>query len=263
VCADERMDDEQVRRELGAICERTIQRAARQSAIDWTQLSPGSQLADDDQRSEPFYVSHAAVDGIVVATESMHAVATLLVGGITYASMPFIAARVAIESAANVVWMLSPESSAERIRRFIVLTRLDLVDVRKMAREFQLDLDQAMQQQLANLEQLAAPIIGDIKVKLNSAADTSSTARVRIASQLLGAESDCLLAWMVGSGFAHGRPWASDMMLRTVDVRDAESVQRVVGSLPAVLWVMTWADAMLTRALQLFNERGAVQPDAS
>jgi hypothetical protein len=89
--------------------------------------------------------------------------------------------------------------------------------------------------------------------------------RPRAAARLLGEESDCLLAWLVGSGFVHGRPYASDMLLSSLEVgvKEGITIQRVMGSVDDFLWAMSCADMMLSRALQLYHTRGAARPDAS
>jgi hypothetical protein len=71
--------------------------------------------------------------------------------------------------------------------------------------------------------------------------------------------------WLVGSGFVHGRPYASDMLLSSLEVgvKEGITIQRVMGSVDDILWAMSCADMMLSRALQLYHTRGAARPDAS
>jgi hypothetical protein len=48
-----------------------------------------------------------------------------------------------------------------------------------------------------------------------------------------------------------------------VGVKEGITIQRVMGSVDDILWAMSCADMMLSRALQLYHTRGAARPDAS
>jgi hypothetical protein len=158
--------------------------------------------------------------------------------------------------------MLSPASRAERIRRCLVLARLDVEDVHRVVKPASV---QQKDDVLAQIDAITKRANGDVAQKLDTRTDTASTARVRGAARLLGEESDCLLAWLVGSGFVQGRPYASDMLLSSVEVgvKEGIAIQRVMGSVDGILWAMSCADMMLSRALQLYHTRGAARPDAS
>jgi hypothetical protein len=74
----------------------------------------------------------------------------------------------------------------------------------------------------------------------------------------LGALLTRLVGWL---WFVHGRPYASDMLLSSVEVGVKEDIamQRVMGSVGGILWAMSCADMMLSRALQLYHTRGAAR----
>jgi hypothetical protein len=40
-------------------------------------------------------------------------------------------------------------------------------------------------------------------------------------------------------------------------------IQRVMGSVDGILWAMSCADTMLSRALQLYHMRGSARPDTN
>jgi hypothetical protein len=77
--------------------------------------------------------------------------------------------------------------------------------------------------------------------------------------------ASCAGLGLHGSGFVHGRPYASDMLLSSLEfgVKEGITIQRVMGSVDDILWAMSCADMMLSRALQLYHTRGAARPDAS
>jgi hypothetical protein len=117
---------------------------------------------------------------------------------------------------------------------------------------------------LAKIDAIAKRANGDVAQKLDTRTQRPLPP-ARAAARLLGEESDCLLAWLVGSGFVHGRPYASDMLLSSLEVgvKEGITIQRVMGSVDDILWAMSCADMMLSRALQLYHTRGAARPDAS
>jgi hypothetical protein len=96
-----------------------------------------------------------------------------------------------------------------------VLARLDVEDVYRVVKPASV---QQKDDVLGQIDAIAKRANGDVAQKLDTRADAASTARVHEVARLLGEDSDCLLAWLVGSGFVHGRPYASDMLLSSVEV---------------------------------------------
>jgi hypothetical protein len=200
--------DEHTKRLLHSICSRTLKRSERQSETDWTRLSANCQLVDDDHLNSPFQVSTTAAGGIAVATESQHGVAIQLLSSLTYSTVPFILAKVTIESAANVVWMLSPASSVERARRCLVITRLEVSDAYKLVKPIGLHPPDEL---LAQIGEIARRAHGDVAQKLDDRAHTTSTARVREAARFLGkSPTACSPGWSARILRTADRPNSSD-----------------------------------------------------
>jgi hypothetical protein len=85
-------------------------------------VQANSSIAADDRLTNPHQVSHAAVHGITGALDHLHSLRMLIQeASALHAYAPFTLCRAAIEGGAIAVWVLSPSSRDERIRRRLVL----------------------------------------------------------------------------------------------------------------------------------------------
>ncbi|MFD8781300.1 hypothetical protein [Kitasatospora sp. NPDC059599] len=96
-------------------------------------VPPGSSLAGDDARTDPYQVSHSAQHAIQAAVDHLHCLRssltqyedtermTLLL--YSYGSSTLL--RGALENSARAVWLLAPTSRYERIRRRLALQNDD------------------------------------------------------------------------------------------------------------------------------------------
>jgi hypothetical protein len=110
-----------LRRSLGAV-EAWLMRGDRS---DWAATMPGSPLAGDDKKADPFHVSHAVASAIRVSVEHADALRRLIEGCQTCnpeqinfgLNSYYSLLRGALENAARAVWLLAPDSRSERILR--------------------------------------------------------------------------------------------------------------------------------------------------
>ena len=193
----------------------------------------------------------------------MHGIKSLVQdASVLHRGVPLVLARVAIESAANAAWILSPSNRIERVRRTLILRLIDLADSDTAISETDLVPKRTVEERRGQINDLAAAAeVGP----LTNPRSSTATARVRELAEHLDNNLSTLLVWRVGSGFAHGRPWASIAMLPA----DADAVptaddgvirQRTIGSFQAVLWAAGAADLAIAHALDLFKRRGAIRP---
>lgn len=258
------LTDEQVQYYLRLLFARVDARVERTQNPDWLALEPGSALVGDDRATKPYQTSHAVSQGISAAIEALHALKSLLAdASILHPATPFVLARVAIEAAANAAWILTPTGRPERVRRRLVLATLDVEDGEKAATEVGLTPPRSQAERLAEIQELATRANGGSRPNLGKG--RGATGRIRDVDADVSS-APILFWWMVGSGFAHGRPWASISLLRAtdqVDLGDGVLRRRPVSSLDRVLIAAGAADFVTTHALELFKLRGAADPDAS
>lgn len=260
------LSDDQIQYYLRLIFARNDARVARLNQADWVDLTPRSALVGDDRATQPYQLSHAVCSGIADAVEQLHALSTLLRDANTlHPSAPLVLARCAIESASNAAWMLTPRSRAERVRRRMVLHVLDIEDSAKATTEAELEPPRTKAERLMQAQQIADAAHGGTATNLKDQGSRTATSRIRQVALDVDSDFSILLAWMVGSGFAHGRPWASLSMLEAVqqiELGDGVLLRRSTGTLQGVVWSAGAADLVITHALSLFTKRGATRPDA-
>ena len=203
------LSDDQIQYYLRLIFARNDARVARLNQADWVDLTPRSALVGDDRATQPYQLSHAVCSGIADAVEQLHALSTLLRDANTlHPSAPLVLARCAIESASNAAWMLTPRSRAERVRRRMVLHVLDIEDSAKATTEAELEPPRTKAERLMQAQQIADAAHGGTATNLKDQGSRTATSRIRQVALDVDSDFSILLAWMVGSGFAHGRPWA-------------------------------------------------------
>lgn len=260
------LSDDQTQYYLRLIFARNDARVTRLNQADWVDLTPRSALVGDDRATQPYQLSHAVCSGIADAVEQLHAVSTLLRDANTlHPSAPLVLARCAIESASNAAWMLTPRSRPEMVRRRMVLHVLDIEDSAKATTEAQLEPPRTKAERLLQAQQIADAAHGDTATNLKDQGSRTATSRIRQVALDVDSNFSILLAWMVGSGFAHGRPWASLSMLEAVqqiELGDGVLLRRSTGTLQGVVWAAGAADLVITHALSLFTKHGATRPDA-
>ncbi|MET8630280.1 hypothetical protein ABZW30_42350 [Kitasatospora sp. NPDC004669] len=96
-------------------------------------VPPGSSLAGDDAKTDPYQVSHAAQHAIQTAVDHLHCLRSSLVqhentGQMTlllHSYGSFTLLRGALENSARAVWLLAPAGRYERIRRRLALQNAD------------------------------------------------------------------------------------------------------------------------------------------
>jgi hypothetical protein len=218
-------------------------------------IEPGSSLAGDDARTAPYQLSHAVTHLVSVAVEQLHALKTLmLTAGTMHNHAPFTLARSAIEVSATGMWMLSPPSRATRVRRCMTHAAQDAKDGTTMAEEAGVPIPTELSRRLAEMEALAAQASGK-PVRLPYLKMTKVVEEV----DGLGLSAMGVLdAWRVGSGFAHGRPWASLGLLEREVFPSREpgvSILQLTNRPQTVLWITTAAYDLIRQILRLFEER--------
>lgn len=174
----------------------------RMASPDGFDVDPGSELAADDVASSPYQVSHAARSCLAAAVDHLHASKVLAHdSGLLHLAAPATLARGTIETASTGLWILSPDSRQERVRRTLMWHAQNIHD------HFRSGLapkSSTKSERLARLE-----VVAD-RFGLSAKSYKSADSLTQIL-QTVEAEhpdlSSLLMSWRICSGFAHGRPW--------------------------------------------------------
>jgi hypothetical protein len=223
-------------------------------------VQTGSQLAGDARKSSQHQVGHAAWNGITHAVDQLHALKTLIAGArVVHTYAPYSLLRSATENAATAVWLLAPAQRTERLTRCLRLARHEAWESSEVAKLLPPKVIQGKRSAKERIDE-----IRDLAATLGLNVDTICSkvyyeGVVKQAGEAtnLGADLSALL-WRLGSGFDHGRYWASFGFLpykaTASDVSDVLNV-RLSTTADQVLMVAQVPFLFTAKALQLFEDR--------
>ncbi|WP_416958166.1 hypothetical protein ACNKF0_10515 [Nocardioides sp. T5] len=197
--------------------------------------SAGSPLAGDDRLSAPYQVSHAVTQCLMAAIDHAQAVRSLVVTHQElHTAAPGSLARGLVENAATAFWILHPASRRERV-----------LHAMQWYAQNARDRDRFQHALGAVVEQQGDPV-GRLVALAEAAGESDAqwlrrgyrpSEPVEYAQKHAGARA-AMVSWQLGSGFAHGRPWA---------FLGALEQERLPGVAPGVLDVRVTSN--LARAL--------------
>ncbi|MGW7069395.1 hypothetical protein ACWGII_14435 [Streptomyces sp. NPDC054855] len=232
-------------------------------------VAPGSALAGDDFKTDPYQVSHTAWLALTVAVDHLHCFRRTLVGDAAkgthtpitmHTHGQFSLLRGAFENSARAVWMLGPPTRLTRVQRRLSLQASDHRHSNHM-----LDLLQSQQprstdvrmQRLTDLIIAAGTAPADAKKALGN---PSPTAIVREAGSLAAMGTDqAEVIWSSCSALAHGDTYGTLGFLDgTVVEKQGKLSLMQISSSPLFLRQATDRTvAMMQRGFALFKERAA------
>jgi len=246
----------------------TLDRGAMLATIDaWVSLmsqptpevEPGSSLYGDARKSPSLQVAHAAWNGISHSVDHLHALQALMLDAqILNIYAPFTLVRSAMENAATAVWLLEPPQRPERLRRCLKLARHEAWEsgqVHKLLPAVALKGIRSAQQRLDEIRALAVQLHLDPD---EIAGQFSYERVIRTVGEATGVGGDLsVLMWRFGSGFAHGRYWASFSLLQREEFAGQDGVVniRLTNDVDKVLSFAGFPFAFTNRALQLYEQR--------
>ncbi|MFS0713429.1 hypothetical protein ABC195_06065 [Microbacterium sp. 2P01SA-2] len=252
-----RHDDDEIRAkwlEYAAAVDRLAERIRDPNDFG---VLPGSSLAEDDKRLHPFELSQAVRHLINAAVDQLHGVKTLVVVARTeHLAVGFTLARAAIENTATALWMLGPPRRDERFERVL----------RWHVRNYQ-DED-------GTVGHLVGDAARDNIQTVLSVADSLGLEReqvargYRITTPIDGAKPftnmDVRFEWSVASGFAHGRPWAYQGLLKRtrLTVANGHDLEELMPRTELSLWLPLQALHLLGELLRMRELRAGYMPSA-
>lgn len=171
---------------------------------------PGTPLETDDLDWPPFPVTQVAVAGLDSARDHLQAVRVHIDAGQLFPFAQSRLLRTAALAAAQAVWVLAPEGSAERVER----ARICVLEINDQHRKFLTDLQSLAPEPHEGTDKVAAHVatrLGELKALRAADGQTetfNATGIIRSAAlSTFGDEAIALEAqveWRRGSGAAHG-----------------------------------------------------------
>lgn len=194
----------------------------------WAAVVPGSALAGDDRKIDPFHVSHAVASAIQVAVDHAHALRRLVEGcqtcdpdQMTFGlNSNYSLLRGALENAARAVWLLAPDLRPERLLRRLRLQADNVVNSDNAAQAMGTSMTKPRESRLDRVREIAvrAGLEGDFAVKRPSNLEIIHAAGEFVGGDDAAPHTEAL--WRACSGAAHGDTWAG------LSLHDKDTVSR-------------------------------------
>lgn len=221
-----------------------------------------SSLARDDQKTDPFQISHAvgaALTSSIDHLNTLHAV--VMKAHVLPARGPFTLLRAALENAAVPVWLLGHPNRKERVLRRLRLQWADVHDGHSAAELTDQTPPRSRDERKKQLQDLARDCDLSIEqVNQVASRQVSWNDIVSGAGQYAPSldKDVVLLTWKLCSGIAHARPWAVLGLLERREIsRTASNVLNLhISASDSAVWLFTAVTVLMIRdAWFLFDQR--------
>lgn len=231
---------------------------------EW-QVQPGSALAGDDAKTDPYQVSHNAWIALTVAVDHLHCFRS------TFADDPrdnsvaitlhthgqYSLLRGAFENSARAVWMLGPAQRLERVQRRLSMQAGENKNSDRM--------NALLQQQPKRPLDVRMQQLTDLVIKAGTDPDNAKKALrpptyseiVREAGTLTPMGDQAEVVWSSCSSLAHGDTYGTLSVLeRTiVGTQGHVNLAQITSSPKVLFWATDRTVAMMQRGFDLFKER--------
>jgi hypothetical protein len=242
-------------REIANFADQLMERSGTPQGFTIEAKSP---LAGDDSYTDPYQTSHAVKMSITYAADHLHGLCALVLNsGYLHLASPFTVARGALESASAAIWIASPQTRDERVRRTLRWNIQDVKDGNKAADGAGLPVPTSLEDRKKKIEAVAAKRSIPFAVIKNG---YSSTEAVEAAERHLNNSFGVLFPWRLASGFAHGRRWSmlafSETMERTATQHPNVLNIKMENDFGRVLYFAMSAAFAIKGAITLYEQRG-------
>ena len=216
-----------------------------------------SPMGEDDDRLQPYQLSHAAWHSLAHAVDHLVCLQALL-GGARLVPMyaPFSLVRAVLENSCAAVWMLQPPRRAERITRRL---QFAVTDIRNGEEAKEIVQQPGPRTKQDRLDQVRAIAIGG-GISWNSVKSGSGYKDiVQAAGGGTGPAADVIyLSWKLCSGMAHGDFWPTWSGMDRVELPGASpgtGAFKIEANLKLLLHVTGLAVKMTGCGFELYDER--------
>lgn len=259
-------EDQYLRRILALLDSARPYESLTQSNSKQWNVQPGSALAGDDAKTDPYQLSHNAWNALSVAVDHLHCFRSTFAGdpqdnsvSITlHTHGQYSLLRGAFENSARAVWMLGPAQRLVRVQRRLCMQAGEHKNSDRMRALIQQQpkrpLDVRMQQ-LTDLVVRAGTDPDEAKKALKPA-PYSEIVREAGALTPMGA-GEAEVVWSSCSSLAHGDIYGTLSILErtVVDTRARVNLTQITSSPKVLFWATDRTVAMMRRGFDLFEER--------
>ncbi|WP_030911052.1 hypothetical protein [Streptomyces sp. NRRL F-5126] len=261
-------EDQYIRRVLALLDRaKAYQNLTESDSKEW-QVQPGSALAGDDAKTDPYQVSHNAWIALTVAVDHLHCFRS------TFASSPrddsvsitlhthgqYSLLRGAFENSARAVWMLGPSQRLVRVQRRLCMQAAENKNSDRMngllKQQPRCPLNVRMQQ-LTDLVVKAGTKPDDAKQALKPATYSEIVREAGALASMQGTEAE--VVWSSCSSLAHGDVYSTFSVLEhdIVDTQGRVNLTKITSSPKVLFWATDRTIAMMRHGFELFKKRAA------
>ncbi|MGW2688745.1 hypothetical protein ACWC6I_36980 [Streptomyces sp. NPDC001414] len=230
------------------------------------QVQPGSALAGDDAKTDPYQVSHNAWIALTVAVDHLHCFRSTFMDdprdnsvSITlHTHGQYSLLRGAFENSARAVWMLGPAQRLVRIQRRLCMQASENKNSDRMNALLQQQpkrpLDVRMQQ-LTDLVVKAGTEPDDAKKALKPATYSEIVREAGALTTMQATEAE--VVWSSCSSLAHGDVYGTLSVLERdiVGTQGRVNLAQITSSPKVLFWATDRTVTMMQRGFDLFKER--------
>ncbi|MFJ7116577.1 hypothetical protein ACIQW4_25845 [Streptomyces albogriseolus] len=258
-------EDQFVRRILELLDSARPYESLTQSDSKQWQVEPGSALAGDDFKTDPYQVSHSVWSALAVAVDHLHCFRSTFASELQDSSVSvtihthgqYSLLRGAFENSARAVWMLGPRQRLVRVQRRLRMQAGEHRNSDRMAALLRQQPKRPLEvrmQQLTNLVVNAGTDPAEAK-KVLKPATYSEIVREAGGLTPMGPEAEAV--WSTCSSLAHGDMHGTLSVLErdVVGTQDLVSLARITSSPKVLFWATDRTVAMLQHGFGLFQER--------
>lgn len=246
---------------------RSIDAVVKRFENEQHEVRPGSSLAADNRKADPFHTSHVIELLLNAGIDNLNGIRHLIWGRpgddpnhpVLHQAAHYVLARAAIEDFATALWILEPASRDLRIERTLRWHVKNVKDQHQAIGMLDIPGQRPLEDRLRRLEQIATQSLGAVPSGFrNGYTATRVLEYVDENNENAGRKLSTFFLWRLCSGFTHGRLWASlafqEQDMQPTDDPDVMSV-RINSDLTRALWAPKEAMHLLERLLALRNQR--------
>lgn len=229
-------------------------------------VQPGSALAGDDAKTDPYQVSHNVWNALSVAVDHLHCFRSTFADDLRDESVSitlhthgqYSLLRGAFENSARAVWMLGPSQRPVRVRRRLCMQVGENKNSDRMTALLQqqpkMPLDVRMRQ-LTDLVVKAGTDPADAKKALKPETYSEIVREAGALTSMGAGEAE--VVWSSCSSLAHGDVYGTLSILEgsVVETQGRVNLMQITSSPKVLWWIADRTVAMLQRGFDLFKER--------